>query len=120
MMTITGNIYSVGELKTYQNFNKRELVIMNAQQEPIKVTISGNDTSLIDAFPAGGAITVTAHPSGRFWTNKDGVKIVISELIAKISSNAPSVSPNPLPVASNEIPATPINIDTKLDNPLPF
>lgn len=118
-MTITGNIHSVGLIRTFQNVNKRDLVILNAQNEPIKVTISGNDASLIEAFTAGGAITVTAHPSGRFWTNKDGVKIVINELVATILSSVKSVSVS-TPTTVTEIPAAPIHIDDKKDNPLPF
>ena len=73
-MEITGKIKSIGQVQTYNNFQKREVVIVTEDKYPqtIMVEFTQKNVDKTQNNKVGDRVTVGINLRGKEWTNPKG------------------------------------------------
>ena len=73
-MEITGNIKSIGQVQTYGNFQKREVVIVTEDKYPqtLLVEFTQKNVDKTQNNKVGDLVTVAINLRGKEWTNQKG------------------------------------------------
>ncbi len=73
-MEITGKIKSIGQVQTYNNFQKREVVLVTEDKYPqtIMVEFTQKNVDKTQNNKVGDRVTVGINLRGKEWTNPKG------------------------------------------------
>jgi len=73
-MEITGNIKSIGQVQTYGNFQKREVVIVTEDKYPqtLLVEFTQKNVDKTQNNKVGDLVTIAINLRGKEWTNPKG------------------------------------------------
>ena len=73
-MEITGKIKSIGQVQTYGNFQKREVVILTEDKYPqtLLVEFTQKNVDKTQNNKVGDLVTVAINLRGKEWTNQKG------------------------------------------------
>jgi len=73
-MEITGKIKSIGQVQTYNNFQKREVVLVTEDKYPqtIMVEFTQKNIDKTQNNKVGDRVTVGINLRGKEWTNPKG------------------------------------------------
>lgn len=91
IQSTAGKIVKIGELETFGNFSKQELVLDiddGKYSQKVSFEVTGKALDSLAQFSIGDSVEVNYNLRGREWTNKDGeVKYFNSLSVWKISDD---------------------------------
>ena len=113
-MYIQGTIKLIGEVKTFSNFQKRDVVVTTEEQYPqhILVEFQQDKTSLLDNFKVGQRVDIGINLRGREWVSPQGETKYFNSLVGwKIEGDA---------ISTEEVPSKEQPKSLEYQDDLPF